>query len=184
MPTKTLLTIEQYLALPEGEKPYLEYIHGEAVPKIMGDWRHIELVTELILLFAEYRRRFGGHLGPEGRTEFTEPSGTHFLLPDMAYWARGRPFRGDRAMHPPTLAIEVRSPTDSMSNLRKKCRLMREAGTDVCWLVDPISETVEVFEGAADAVVFRGADAVSSFHLPGFTMSVEGLFAVLDNVDD
>ena len=183
MPTKTLLSVEQYLALPDFEKPYLEYIHGEAIPKIMGDWRHIELVTELILLFAEYRKRFGGHLGPEGRTEFNEPSGTHFLLPDMAYWARGRPFRGDRALHPPTLAIEVRSPTDRMSNLRMKCRLMREAGTTVCWLVDPISETVEVFEGTTDALAFSGAQAVTSPNLPEFSLNVAALFAALDHDD-
>ena len=112
MTTTTLLTVEQYLALPGGQKPYLEYIHGEAVPKIMGDWRHLMLVDELVALLRDYRLRFGGHSGSEGRSRFDTGTETNFLLPDVSFWAAGRPFRGDRAMHPPTLAIEVRSPTD------------------------------------------------------------------------
>lgn len=83
-------------------------------------------------------------------------------------------------MMPPTLAVEVRSPDDTMAEQRAKCRFYRNHGVDVCWLVDPASRTVEVFEAGREGAVLGANDTLTTPHLPGFALELSALFAVLD----
>jgi Uma2 family endonuclease len=180
MATRTRLTIEQYLALPEWEKPYREYVGGEAVPKAVPDYRHVDLCDELQSLLRGYRALHGGKSGPEGRVEFAGSDGPEFRLPDVAYWPAERPRQGPRAMNPPLLAIEVRSPGQALEALRTRCRFMQGHGVSVCWLVDPDNRVIEVFEDDRDGDVFASGGAVTSPRLPGFSLDVSRLFAILD----
>ncbi len=167
------MTPEEYLALPE-EKPYLEYADGVVLQKPMVNSRHRDLTGELTLELGLYARRAGGKFGPEGRIAF--PHARAYRLPDTAYWAPGRP-SGDDSL--PTLAVEVRSPEQSMNELRVKCRFYRANGIDACWLIDPESRTVEVFEGDTDGITMAEG-TLTSGHMPGFMLALSDLFAVLD----
>ena len=167
------MSVEEYLALPE-EKPYLEYVDGVVVQKAVPNRQHRRLVAAIDERLGELRKRHGGDYGPEGRVQLN--SG-RYRLPDTAYWAPGRPNDDDSI---PTLAVEVRSPDETIASQREKCRQYREAGVDVCWLVIPGSRTVEVFEGEHAGRVLGSQDMLSSAHLPGFTLPLEDLFAVLD----
>lgn len=165
----------EFLALPE-EKPYLEYVDGVVLQKPMPNKAHRALIEEVIFQIGLYRRRHGGSAGPEGRIRM--PDGSGFRLPDTSYWAPGRD-DGDDSV--PSLAVEVRSPDQTMAELRRKCRSFRENGVDVCWLIDPQSRTVEVFEGDRDAEVAIGDAALETPVMPGFRLALKDLFAVLDN---
>lgn len=176
---KHRLTVEEYLALPE-EKPYLEYVDGEVVPKMAPDRNHAGIAGELDFRLGLYRREHGGFFGPEGRVEFNDAGKRRFHLPDVAYWAPGRPI-GKPIMAPPTLAIEIRSPDEPLSSQREKCRFYRSHGVDVCWLVDPVSRTAEVFEGDRAGAVLSADRALESPFLPGFRLPLGELFAVLDS---
>ena len=178
MVTKHGLTAEEYLALPE-EKPYLEYVRGEVMPKMAPDRNHAGLAGELSYRLGQYRHEHGGFFGPEGRVGFLEPADMRFLLPDVAYWAPGRDV-GERILTPPTLAIEIRSTDQAIAGLREKCRYYRQHGVDVCWLVDPMTRTVEVFEDETDGRSARPGELIESRHLPGFRLSVSELFTVID----
>jgi Uma2 family endonuclease len=173
------MTADEYLALPE-EKPYLEYICGEVVPKSVPDYRHADLVHALDVALDRHMRLHGGKAGPEGRILFQTALGEQFRLPDLSYWAAGRPRLGARAMQPPTLAVEVRSPDESLESQREKCRFYQAHGVDVSWLLDPDSRTVEVFEGGRDGDAMT-AGLLTSPHLPGFALDVAELFGVLDS---
>ncbi len=179
MVVKQRMTEQSYLALPE-EKPYLEYIDGEAVAKSMPDMRHVDLCDEIQHRLRAYRDGHGGRSGPEARIEFCEGEVVQFRLPDVSYWAAGRSRAGERAMLPPTLAVEVRSPDETATELRAKCWYCRNHGVDIAWLVDPDSRTVEIFEADREGVVLRNDDVVRSTRLPGFALQVNELFAVLD----
>jgi Uma2 family endonuclease len=185
MATKLRVPLDDYLAMPEDEAPYHEYVDGEVIQKAMPDLDHMALVDELADAIRAYRRRFGGHSGGEGRTQFVKPNADpDYRLPDYAYWLPDAPsrvlVRGRRYGHPPTLAIEVRSPDETMRNQREKCRYYRRNGVHVCWLVDPGSRTVEVFDDMHDGVVLRADDTLESRLLPGFSLALSDLFAVLD----
>lgn len=80
----------------------------------------------------------------------------------------------------PTVAVEVRSPDESMASQRAKCRLYRQSGVPVVWLVDPRTRTVEIFEDDRDGTVLRIGDTLTTPHLPGFSLPLAELFAVLD----
>jgi Uma2 family endonuclease len=176
MVTKQRLTVEEYLALPE-DPPYLEYVDGEVIEKAMPDDIHGFIVEEIALLIGSFRRHYGGASGPEIRSMYQGSLSTSFRLPDYSYWAPGRPRKDGRHSLPPTLAVEVRSPDETMASQRAKCRWFRAHGVDVCWLIDPVSRTVEVFEGTADGVVAPGL--LETVHLPGLSIDIAAVFAGL-----
>jgi len=169
------MTPEQYLALPE-EKPYLEYVDGMVVQKPMPNAEHGGLVAFLAIELGLHARRVGAKLRVETRARFGALQS--FRVPDLSYWAPGRP-SGDDSL--PTLAVEVRSPGQTAAELRAKCRFFRRNGVEACWLVDPEARTVEVFEGGQDGAVLAEPATLTSAHLPGFALPLRELFAVLES---
>ncbi len=103
--------------------------------------------------------------------------GTGYRLPDNAYWVAGRDSGSDST---PSVAIEVRSKDQSIRGLRDKCRAFRRNGVDVCWLIDPHARTVEVFEGDRDAEQLAADGTLETVIMPGFSLPLADLFAVLD----
>ena len=171
------LTLEEYLALPE-EKPYREFIHGRAVPKPMTNSDHIDLVAEIVAALRLYARATGGRSGPEASILVGEAHDQRVLLPDAAYWAPGRR-KGRYPMNAPTVAVEVRSPSQTRPEQREKCRFYVSHGVEAAWLVDPDSRTVEVFEGGAVLTLSSG-DTLTSAAMPGFELSVAELFSAVE----
>ena len=174
------ITAEEYLALPE-EKPYREYVYGEVVAKAMPNEDHGALQIELGIRLSPLRAEPGGRLASEPRVRFDTERGEEFRLPDVAYWRPEKPRRDGDVMLPPTLAIEIRSPDDTMAEQREKCRYFRQYGVDVCWLFDPTTRTVEVFEGDVDGVLRGTNDILTSALLPGIRLRVGDVFSVLDD---
>jgi Uma2 family endonuclease len=181
LPTKTRLTLERYLAIPE-EPPYAEFVDGEMLEKAMPDGFHTTAVQEFAYQFGGLMRRQGGIAGPEGRSVFRTGNHQDFRLPDYSYWGADRPHEDGRYLSPPTLAIEVRSPDESMASQREKCRWFRAHGVSVCWLVDPLSRTIEVFEGDRDGEAAHGM--LESSEIPGLAISIVEFFAVLPATND
>jgi len=167
------MTAAEYLALPE-EKPYLEYVDGVVLQKPMANAAHGRIVRRLDARFDQYIERHGGDAGPERRVAF----GGHFLLPDAAYWAVGRP-SGDDSL--PSVAVEVRSPGQTMAELREKCRAFRRSGVPTCWLIDPERRSVELFEGDRDGVELAAGGTLVSVEMPEFALPLPELFAVLES---
>lgn len=173
---KQRVSVEEYLAIPDWRKPYLEYMDGEVREKVTGDLTHAGIVYAVSIAFGPHVRAFKGVAGPEVRCEFLGPNETAYLLPDFAYWPKGRPRNGVKAALPPMLAVEVRSPGESMAAQHAKCRFYRDHGVEIAWLIDPRSETVEVCEGELDAAVLRAGRVLTSPLLPGFELPVADLF--------
>jgi len=88
--------------------------------------------------------------------------------------------QGGEIFLPPTLAVEIQSEGQTLAFRRSKCREYRERGVDVVWLVLPVRRTVEVFDERDDGVAFGEAATLESPELPGFTLDIRALFAVLD----
>jgi Uma2 family endonuclease len=162
----------EYLALPE-EKPYLEYVDGVVVQKAMGNRDHGRLGGELAVLLGLYAREHGGEMVIEQRTR-VEPRRS-FLVPDVAYYREGTNVE-DAA---PALAIEIRSPDETIDSQRRKCRVLRE-NSEACWLVIPRTRTIEVFDADNDGAVMSVGDVVTTLAAPGLEIDIAALFKVLD----
>ena len=165
------MTPEEYLALPE-EKPYLEYIDGMVVQKPMVNTEHALLAVEIAMrlrLWADPRK--AGKVGVEARMRAGDLP--NYRLPDVSFWS---PLGALNEDQPPTLAVEIRSPGQTLEELRAKCRSLRGGGVAACWLIDPASRSAETFDSLNDATpvsVLRAAE------LPGFSLALDELFAVL-----
>jgi len=74
---------------------------------------------------------------------------------------------------PPDFAIELRSPTDGLDDLKDKMRTYIQAGVQLAWLIDPSSRTVYEYRPSTLPREYRdpptmNADAV----LPGFVLDL------------
>jgi Uma2 family endonuclease len=173
------MSFDEFLALPE-EKPYLEYVCGRAVQKMSPRPAHADISGEIQLALGAYRKLQRGKTRPECRVFFETPSGRESRVPDVSYWAPDKPLGGEVAGLPPSLAVEVRSPDETMASQREKCRFYRAHGVDACWLIDPVRRIVERFEGEADAERVPAGGALTSAYLPGFVLPLAELFGALD----
>lgn len=172
------MSLEEFRAIPE-QKPYLEYWNGEIVQKMSPQRNHWKLQQRLAVVFEAYQQASGGEAGPETSISFDNPADRRELVPDFAYWAPGKPV-GESVGMPPTLAVEIRSPGQSLPFLRNKCRYYVANGVDVAWLVDPQSRTVEVFEEGRDGLVLINDSHLESAALPGLSIELGELFSALD----
>ena len=76
----------------------------------------------------------------------------------------------------PTIAVEVRSPRQSLTKLRAKCRGYLRDGSIAAWLIDPQARTVEVFEADVTRVLREG-ETLTCDVLPGFAVELDWLFS-------
>ena len=125
----------------------------------------------------------GGHGGvatTETRSRFLDPRDPRFMLPDVSFWRAGsRISVGDIAM-PPTFAVEVRSPGQTLEKQRERCRYYLAHGVEEAWLVDFDRHAIEVFDAERDGFACV-TGVVRSSSLPGFAISIEELFTGADD---
>ena len=77
---------------------------------------------------------------------------------------------------PPTLAVEILSPSDAHEEVVTKVGVYLESGTEV-WVVDPYFQTVAVHRPDGVLKVYsRDEELVGADYLPGFRVSVAALF--------
>ena len=176
MATALLMTEQEYLATLADENPPWEYFDGRVRQKrAMTKRNHVTVANNGHRWFERYARRMGGFFGQTPTTNVGTAGVREYLVPDLAYWAPGKPV-GDSAFFPPTLAIEIVSDDQSVPALRDKCRQYLARGVDVCWLIDPKKRTVETFEGDTESRLMTEGDTLVSAFLPGFTEPVSDLF--------
>jgi len=103
-------------------------------------------------LAAELERQLGGRAwGEQGiRRHDGAP-----IIPDLL-WAGEAFFRDHKKLGilpvPPRLCVEIPSPSNDPEALRTKCRIYLALGAEEAWIVDPVTETVEIHtaEGPRD----------------------------------
>lgn len=77
----------------------------------------------------------------------------------------------------PRLAVEVVSPGDEWSEVKSKARMWLNHGVAMVWVVDPRSQTVEVYRQNAQAVELGMTDCLDGGDvIPGFSSLVSELF--------
>jgi Uma2 family endonuclease len=122
-----------------------------------------------------WAERTGGLVvGPD--TGFFLPGGSR-RLPDAAWFNESR---WNAAQTPgtkfppfaPDFVIELRSPTDRLSQLARKMREYVDNGVQLAWLIDPQNRTVSIYRPGAEPALLvdptevRGEGPVEGFVLP------------------
>jgi Uma2 family endonuclease len=74
---------------------------------------------------------------------------------------------------PPDFAIELRSPTDDLDELKDKMRTYIQAGVQLAWLIDPSSRTVYEYRPSTLPREYRDPPTMSADALlPGFVLDL------------
>jgi Uma2 family endonuclease len=117
-------------------------------------------------------------------------SGTIFTLangamrgPDAAWikrekWDRLTPREKERlGRFAPDFVVELRSPSDRLTQLRAKMVEYIENGASLGWLIDPFERRVYVYRPDYEVVILENPETVSGDPLlPGFTLNVTELW--------
>lgn len=100
--------------------------------------------------------------------------------PDVSFLTRERATAlGSRGFvpHGPDLAVEIRSPDQTLAELTSKIQEYLDAGTRLAWLVDPRSQTIRVQEPARAPRVLEVGDVLDGGDVvPGFRLALKELF--------
>jgi len=152
LPEKDRYTSADYRQLPEGA-PY-ELLRGDLVVTPAPSPSHQRVLRYLFRLFDRFVTEY------EAGELFFAPidvqlSEATVLQPDLVFVDRDRTaLIGEQTLEgPPDLVVEVLSPASAHRDLTEKKRLYETHGVREYWIVDPDSQTVEVFENAEDGFV-------------------------------
>ncbi len=180
MVSTKLMTAEELEQLPEDSNRY-ELVQGELIAMSPVDLLHVRTVMNVLAPLHAFVSEHGlGIVGPEGGYVLHRNPDT-VLAPDIAFVRADRWPKGEAEKHfgdfPPDLAVEVRSPSESMRSLLAKARTYLEAGVRLVWLVDPNSRTVIVLAPDAEPQTLTDGDVLDGGEVvPGFRLPVSNIF--------
>ena len=174
----------RFVCQPENADGYFELIDGEIIEMAPPGGEHGTIAGGIYYFF----RRFDPQhkLGiPTVEAGYYSPSRRDILLaPDAAFTRIERapdPFPRTWIPVMPDIAVEVKSPSNTLAALRGKAAIYLQHGTKIVWIINPIQRTAEVHRLGASGDMERetiGADGALSGEevLPGFTLELAALF--------
>lgn len=168
----TVTEFRRFLQQPENEGRRFELISGEIVEK-MPTQLHALIASFLVFMLSLYFRDNPiGWVFTELRVNLPNDA-LDDTIPDISVVLKeGRTLDLNSPLtFMPDLAIEIKSPTDSLTKLRKKAIYYLENGTKVVWLVDAQRQKVEIYtlddtEILASDDTLTGGDLMPDFKLP------------------
>ncbi len=164
-----LTTIEEYLRT--SYRPDVEFLDGHLQEKPMGTWDHGFIQGLLFTWFLQHRLEWNVVPSIEVRTRVSQ---ARVRLPDVVVDRPGQ--RSAVLTGPPLLAIEVLSPDDTYSALRKRAKDYQSMGIPNIWLIDPDTRTAQACE--ADFWLERERLEVAGTPI---YLDIPALFAALDS---
>lgn len=162
--TKTFIPVEEYLHT--SYDPDCEYVDGEVLERNLGELDHADLQSEILFYFRGRYRKAGFLAVVEQRVQV---SPTRFRVPDVCVTSAERP-RQQIFRKPPLIVIEILSPEDRVSALRKKIDDYLAFGVPNIWVIDPKERRAFIHsrEGAVECkdLILRSADGAIVLPLP------------------
>lgn len=180
-----LMTTEEFLALPEDGKDR-QLVRGELREKPMTTrgWPHCFIMSNLSRLIGNWAQ---AHERPRGRVYSGEVrlrlrrDPDTIVGPDLLYLnpeQTGRSLTNPTFVdEPPTLVIEILSPSDTIEDIAEKTRDYLAAGVPLVWVVSPFDLTVTVHRPDGPPMMFNAEQELTAEpHLPGLRFAVAEVF--------
>jgi Uma2 family endonuclease len=173
------MTIAEFMAycdLPENADRNLELHAGKVVEMSRPTTRHGRIQSKLnSRLDRDADSRPGAIVVTEATVVIDEVEET-VLGPDVAYW--DRPFDTTRRWpdRPPLIAVEVRSPSESMPKVLDKVDQYLAAGVAYVWVVDGDEQFVTVYTADRAPKTYDRGDTLTCPALEGFALPLTEIF--------
>ena len=130
MASRTLISVEEYLRT--NYRPDCDYVDGEVVERIVGEYDPSRLQKALLIYRAQREKQWGVEVIPEQRVQVTSH---RFRVPDLCV-VLGH--RGEQVpTKPPFLCIEILSPEDRLSRVEERVDDYVAMGVPYVWVLDP-----------------------------------------------
>jgi Uma2 family endonuclease len=178
--TTQLLTADDLFDLPADRR--CELVKGELIDMPPPGFKHGTVINEIAFLLNVYVRKLklGRVLGAEtGFRLCRDPDTVRGI--DIAFVRANRIPEQENFRHfegAPDLAVEVLSPSDTVTALEDKIADLLSAGAIMVWVVNPMRKTVVIHRQGQQPRVLESTDSIDGGEvLPGFTESVESFFA-------
>ena len=176
----TKMTYDQYCLLPEDGKQY-EVIDGELFMTPAPRPKHQQIVVWLTEELSRFVRE--NSLGEVFVAPVDVLLDRHSIVqPDVLFISAARLsiVKEDAIEGPPDLVVEVLSPSTFYKDLRKKMTAYSQFGVQEYWIVDPETQTIEIYARRDDklqlAQKFSSGETVESTLLPGLRLGVRDVF--------
>jgi len=174
----TVAQFERDYLSPEHSNRLFELINGEVHEK-MPTQQHGLIASNINLELALYARQTKtGRPGIEVRHQIPEDK-RNSRLPDVSFvCAKGPLVEHGSVAGMPDLAVEIKSPTDTITEMRETAAYYVANGSRLVWLVYPNYRLVEVYRPEADVEILGEDDTLTGGDvLPGFALPVRAIFA-------
>ena len=164
-----------------------ELIDGILVDKGMG-FKESVIASTLTLLLGSFVRagKLGVVSGPDGTLELWEG---HVRIPDVAFvsWDRLPDGIPDEPIPDlaPNLAVEIVSRSNTEAEMARKRADFFQAGTELIWIVYPLTQTVRIFTDAETFTELTNDDTLTGGEvLPGLEVPLADIFADIHPAND
>ena len=178
MGAKTLLSLEEFMALPEDGNRH-ELSEGELVVTPIPSREHVRIVRQITRILSRFVDE--GRLGEvysEPGCELSRDPRT-LRQPDIAFYSRAR----HDAMAPgtffvgtPELAVEVVSPSNTAQDIEVKVDQFLAAGGIEVWVVYPTMRSVRIYRPGGLAHKLSDRDTITFDLFPGWSARVADFF--------
>ena len=168
------LSLHEFIGLVEQypDRKFKLNAAGDAV-EMSPSRSHGFLQGDLLEVFRNWLRT-GALPGYGAGTEITHDLNGWLCIPDVAVL----PVAGESyPREAPLLAVEVRSESNTRSEMRAKARRYLEQGTQMVWLVYPETRRIELYRADTAMQTLSGDDVIEGgTTLPGLRVAVSEIF--------
>ncbi|MEA5594162.1 Uma2 family endonuclease [Rivularia sp. UHCC 0363] len=177
------LTLEEFLALPEGDVTY-EYVNGAAVPKYKDDqmspkFFHGSTTGALFILFSTWTQE-KGRIVIEWAIKLKIENKNWMPVPDLTYISYNRLpadwLKDEPCPVPPELVVEIISPGQTFGEMTEKAADYIKAGVSRVWVVDTKAKTITIFAPGCVPNTYRDNLIISDELLPGLEITPKEVF--------
>ena len=174
----SLLTLKDFLALPEGDIA-CELIDGKAIPKLAPKRFHSKTQKAILRLLDDWCMA-RGEVDLEWAVTLRRHGRDWCPVPDLLFVASEKlPTDWDEdgpCPVPPNLAVEIISPDQTFGAMAEKAVDYLNAGVASVWIIDPRAKTITVFIPNSVPTTHRGNTVINDSQLPDFSISAQKLF--------
>jgi Uma2 family endonuclease len=174
----TVEEFERYYLSPENGNHLFELIDGKVHEK-MPTQRHGLVASNVSFALTSYARQHKtGRPGVEVRHQSPDDR-RNSRLPDVSFTCTRAPLvEQGSVLYMPDLAVEIKSPDDTIQEMRDTAAYYLANGSRLVWLVYPNYRLIEVYRADADVEILGEEDTLTGGDvLPGFELSVREVFA-------
>ena len=186
MATQTLISVEEFLDLPERDGVRLELVEGQVIEMPAPGLLHCALQPEFCFWLLTWVDRTGADYYVLGNTGFVLETAT-VRAPDVSVIRKSSLASMERVRGAlrgaPELAIEIVSPHENATDLDLKIRQYLNAGAVAVWAVYPKTRHVLVHRRSGEMWDAGPGQALEEVDLVGLRIPVDTLFTGLEGLE-